>query len=156
MANALAPIKTKGAMNYRTMEGARAFKRDAKSELFLLAVTNMVSEPAFYESGSKRDARFVYLIHKVVQDDPEWIARFVPWLRNTAQMRSASIQMAAEYVAAGGPSGRKVIASAIARGRRAGRDAGVLGNPTRSQLPSAGEAWCGRRGAAGVHRVRAR
>ena len=113
--NAFSPIKTKGQMRHRTHEGARAFKRDAKSELFLLAITNMVSEPAFYESGSKRDARFVDLIHKVTQTDPDWIARFVPWLRDTAQMRSASIQMAAEYVAAGGRGGRRVIDSAIVR-----------------------------------------
>ncbi len=113
--NVHAPIKTKGAMKVRTHEGARAFKRDAKSELFLLAVTNMVSEQTFYEPGSKRDQRFVNLIHKVTKNDPEWVQRFVPWLRNTAQMRSAAVQMAAEYVAAGGPNGRQVIASAMSR-----------------------------------------
>lgn len=113
--NALAPIKTIGAMRERTYEGARAFARDAKSELFLLAVTNMVSERTFYEIGSKRDQRFVRLVDEVTKEDPEWVRRFVPWLRNTAQMRSAAVQMAAEYVAAGGPSGRDVIASAMAR-----------------------------------------
>lgn len=114
-ANVRAPVKTKGAMRKRTYEGARAYKRDAKSELFLLAITNMVSEPTFYESGSKRDKRYVKLIHKVTREDPEWMQRFIPWLRNTAQMRSASVQMAAEYVAAGGPNGRQVIASAMSR-----------------------------------------
>ncbi len=113
--NAGAPIKTKGAMNKRTFEGARAYKRDAKSELFLLAITNMVAEDTFYEAGGKRDERFVNLVHKVTEIDPEWIARFVPWLRNTANMRSVAVVMAAEYVAAGGPNGRQVVASALAR-----------------------------------------
>jgi hypothetical protein len=114
-ANVRAPIKTKGAMRKRTYEGALAYKRDAKSELFLLAVANMVAEQTFYEPGSMRDERFVRLIHEVTRQDPEWMRRFVPWLRNTAQMRSAAVQMAAEYVAAGGPNGRQVIASAMAR-----------------------------------------
>ena len=42
----------------RTGEGAPGFARDAKSELFLLAVSNMVSEKAFYESAQDRDERF--------------------------------------------------------------------------------------------------
>lgn len=113
--NVHAPIKTKGAKINRTYEGAAAFGRDAKSSLFLLAVTNMVSENTFYESDAKRDMRYVQLIHKVTKSDPEWVQRFVPWLRNTAQMRSAAVQMAAEYVAAGGPNGRQVVASAMSR-----------------------------------------
>ena len=113
--NVHAPIKTERAKNKRTYEGAAAFGRDDKSRLFLLAVTNMVSENTFYESGSERDLRYVELIHKVTTSDPEWMQRFVPWLRNTAQMRSAAVQMAAEYVAAGGPNGRQVVASAMSR-----------------------------------------
>ena len=35
--------------------------------------------------------------------------RFVPWLRNEANMRSAAVVAAAEYVKAGGPHGRNVI-----------------------------------------------
>ncbi len=89
--------------------------RDPKSELFLLAVTNMVAEQTFYETAGERDRRFVELIHQVTREDPDWVARFVPWLRNSANMRSAAVVMAAEYVAAGGPAGRKVIASAVAR-----------------------------------------
>jgi hypothetical protein len=40
-------IKTKGARKHRTYEGARAFARTDKSELFLLAITNMVAERTF-------------------------------------------------------------------------------------------------------------
>ncbi len=109
-------IRTEPARrNIRTFEGARALERDAKSELFLLAVTNMVGEDTFYEKGGRRDARFVELIHQVTNEDPDWIRRFVPWLRNHANMRSAPIVMAAEYVAAGGERGRAVVASAMER-----------------------------------------
>ena len=98
-----------------TYEGAPAFTREAKSELFLLAVTNMVGENTFYESAEDRDARFEQLIHTVVAQDPDWVARFIPYLRNTLNMRTASIVMAAEYVKAGGPNGRKVVDAALQR-----------------------------------------
>lgn len=98
-----------------TFEGAAAYQRDPKSELFLLAVTNMVSEPTFYESGSERDLRFIGLVHEVTKSDPQWMLEFIPWLRRGALMRSASVQAAAEYVKAGGPNGRQVIASTLWR-----------------------------------------
>jgi hypothetical protein len=113
--NVRSAIKTVGMPTAYTHEGARSFERDPKSELFLLAVTNMVGERTFYEGANKRDARFVELIHRVTNEDPEWMQRFVPWLRNEANMRSAAVVIAAEYVKAGGPHGRKVIASAVAR-----------------------------------------
>jgi hypothetical protein len=63
----------------------------------MLAVSNMVSERTFYEGGKQRDERFVRLVHAVAKDDPAWLARMVPWLRNTANMRSASLVAAIEY-----------------------------------------------------------
>jgi len=95
-----APIKSvKGRKpDTLTYEGGAGYSREAKSELFLLAVTNMVSENTFYENGKNRDQRFVSLIRQVALEDPDWIARFVPYLRNTMNMRSASIVMAAELV----------------------------------------------------------
>lgn len=113
--NVRSAIKTVGMPTVRTHEGARAFTHDPKSELFLLAVTNMVAERTFYEGADESDKRFVDLIHRVTKVDPEWMQRFVPWLRNEANMRSAAVVAAAEYVKAGGPHGRKVIASAVAR-----------------------------------------
>ena len=98
-----------------THEGGRGYSRDVKSELFLLAVTNMVAEDSFYESGDVRDARFRSLLHAAVAEDPEWVARFVPWLRGSANMRSASVVAAVEYVRAGGPFGRRVVNSALLR-----------------------------------------
>lgn len=110
-----APVTTTGPASIWTNEGGIAWERDAKSDLFLLAVANMVSQDTFYEAATERDERFRKLIWQVVQEDPEWIARFVPYLRDQAQMRSASVVLAAEYVAAGGPGGRGVIASALQR-----------------------------------------
>jgi hypothetical protein len=98
-----------------THEGAPGYERKAKGELFLLAVTNMVGENTFYETAESRDARFEELIHKVTAKDPDWIRAFIPYLRDTLNMRTASIVMAAEYVKAGGPNGRSVVSSALLR-----------------------------------------
>jgi len=108
------PVQTTGVRAH-TEEGHRGYERDAKSELFLLAVANMVGEDTFYEGASERDARYRDLIHAVVAEDPEWVAALVPYLRDTMQMRSASVVMAAEYVRAGGPSGRAVVDAALQR-----------------------------------------
>lgn len=96
-------------------EGLPAFSRAAKSDLFLLGVTNFVSEDSFYEDASERDDRFRVLIHEVTQADPEWVQNFVQYLRGTANMRSVAVVAAVEYVLAGGPSGRAVINSACHR-----------------------------------------
>jgi hypothetical protein len=98
-----------------TYEGGPAYLRDVKSELFLLAVTNLVGEDTFYESADDRDGRFRELVHAAVAQDADWVARFVPWLRDVANLRSASVVAAVEYVRAGGPFGRRVVASALAR-----------------------------------------
>ena len=89
--NVTAPVRTVRNLTF-THEGAVALRRDAKSELFLLAITNMVAERTFYETADARDERFVELIREVTRDDPEWVQRFVPWLRNVANMRSAAVR----------------------------------------------------------------
>ncbi len=112
--NLQAPIRTTDSAVV-TFEDGRGYERDAKSALFLLAVSNMVREQTFYEGAWDRDRRFQRLIRQVVASEPEWIAGFVPYLRNSMQMRSASVVMAAEYVKAGAPHGRQVVASALHR-----------------------------------------
>lgn len=109
-----APVRSTGRQT-QTFEGGDAFERDAKSDLFLLAVTNMVGEDTFYEDAATRDDRYTRLIHAVTEQDPDWVARFLPWLRQTANMRSASIVGAAEYIRAGGPNGRSVVKSVLQR-----------------------------------------
>lgn len=94
------PLKTKAAPTLHTYEGGAAYVPKAKTELFQLAVTNMVGEDTFYEKAGDRDARFTALVHKVAVKDPEWMLGFLRFLRSTANMRSASIVAAAEAVKA--------------------------------------------------------
>ena len=79
-----------------TAEGGAGYKRDAKSELFMLAVSNMVGEDTFYEGATERDARFRDLVRAVAVIDPAWTRKFIEWLRTGANMRSASVVAAAE------------------------------------------------------------
>lgn len=108
------PVTSTGVQTV-THQGGGGYERDAKSELYLLAVTNMVGEGTFYERAGTRDGRFTRLIHQVTVEDPEWVAGFVPYLRDEMQMRSASIMMAAEYARAKGPNARRVINSVMSR-----------------------------------------
>ncbi|MFC4116516.1 TROVE domain-containing protein [Nonomuraea zeae] len=94
------PVTTERAPTGRTHEGAPGYVRDAKGELFLLAVSNMVGEDTFYERAGERDARYRALVHQVAVEDGEWLARFLPWLRGTANLRSAPIVAALEAVRA--------------------------------------------------------
>jgi hypothetical protein len=92
------PMTTTGPTT--THEGGAAFIRDAKSELYLLAVTNLVGEDTFYERARQRDDRFVQLVRSIAVSDPAWLYRFLGWLRNGANMRSASVVVAAEAIRA--------------------------------------------------------
>jgi hypothetical protein len=82
----------------RTYEGGPAYKRDSLSDLFLLGVTNFVSEKTFYEKAEDRDNRFAMLARTVAVANPEWFTNFVGWLRQEGNMRSASLVAAAEGV----------------------------------------------------------
>jgi hypothetical protein len=106
----------------RTFEGGKAYQRDPKSDLFLLAVTNMVGEDTFYESADVRDERYRTLVQAVAVTDPEWMLRFVTWLRLGANMRSAAVVAACEAVrarldadASGSGHNRQLIAAACQR-----------------------------------------
>jgi hypothetical protein len=106
----------------RTYQGGRGRERDARSELFLLAVANFVSQQTFYEAGAERDDRFAALVRELAVSDPEWTAGLLGWLRGEGNLRTASIVGAAEYVkarldagATDGPSNRQVIDSVLRR-----------------------------------------
>ncbi|WP_326811927.1 TROVE domain-containing protein [Streptomyces scopuliridis] len=106
----------------RTHEGGDGVLRDAKSELFLLAVANFVSQQTTYESGDERDDRFRALVRKLAVAEPEWTAGLLGWLRGEGQLRTASIVGAAEYVkarldagATDGPGNRQVVDSVLLR-----------------------------------------
>jgi hypothetical protein len=104
-----------GLSTVSTYEGGVGFSREPRTELFLLAVSNLVGEDTFYEDAAGRDRRYADLCQKVTGLDPAWMQKFIPWLRKGANMRSASIVAAAEYADAGGPNVRRVIDSAMAR-----------------------------------------
>ena len=107
--------------NARTHEGAPAMVRDARSELFMLGVTNLVGEDTFYEKGAGRDARFAALVREVATTfEPAWMVGFVGWLRREVGLRSAPLVAACEAVNARLESGlagdnRAMIDAAISR-----------------------------------------
>jgi hypothetical protein len=116
---ALFNVKLRGGRREATAEGAPGFVREPRTELFLLAVSNMVGEHTYYEGAGERDARFRELVAAVAVADPDWFARFVPWLRTGAMLRSASVVAALEgaraQVAAGIPGSRAVVDAALQR-----------------------------------------
>ncbi|MFD8531443.1 TROVE domain-containing protein [Streptosporangium canum] len=114
------PVKSESVASGRTFEGAPGHARDARSELFLLAVSNMVGEDTFYEGKTERDQRFRDLVHRLAVQDGEWLARFLPWLRREADMRSAPIVAALEAVKARRDAGveglsRRLVDSVLQR-----------------------------------------
>ncbi|MFI6786815.1 TROVE domain-containing protein [Nonomuraea sp. NPDC050383] len=119
-ASVSSPVKSEATPSGRTFEGAPGYARDAKSELFLLAVANMVGEKTFYEKAGDRDSRFRALVHQVAVEDGEWLARFLPWLRSEANMRTAPVVAALEAVKARLAAGehglnRQLVDSALQR-----------------------------------------
>ena len=113
----LSPIVSTGAA--LTHEGGAGAARDSKSELFLLAVANMVGENTYYEAAEGRDTRYAELVREVAVADPEWMRDFLTWLRTGANMRSASLVGAAEatraLLAAKLPGSRQLIKSVLKR-----------------------------------------
>jgi hypothetical protein len=83
----------------RTHQGGTGYLRAAKSELFLLAVSNFVGQDAFYEKGGDRDDRYERLVRKLAIEDPEWTAGLLKWLRGEGNMRTAALVGAAEFTA---------------------------------------------------------
>jgi TROVE domain-containing protein len=112
------PVRTAPVPVGVTYEGAPGYARDAKSELFLLAVAHL-ADASFYESAPERDQRFADLVRAVTAEDPRWMARFVPWLRDGAGLRTAAVVAAAEaakaLLEAGQPGGRQLIADTLRR-----------------------------------------
>ncbi|MFI8872514.1 TROVE domain-containing protein [Streptomyces sp. NPDC055243] len=106
------PVTTTGEQA-RTHEGGAGHLRDAKSELFLLAVSNFVGQDVFYEKGGQRDDRYTQLIRSLAVEDPDWCVDFLRWLRGEANMRTASLVGAAEFTA------ERILQNAPGFGRQA-------------------------------------
>lgn len=119
------PITSEQTSSVKTHEGAPGFARDTKSELFLYAVSRFSGEGSFYEDAKKGDTRFRSLVCTATEQDSTWVAGFVKWLRTEANMRSAAVVAACEYVktrsladptnTAKAPTSRGVIDSVILR-----------------------------------------
>jgi len=133
------PIVSISAPATYTYNQAAGFVRDPQSELFLLAVTNMVSADSFYEKAVARDARFKKLVHEVAAADPEWMTRFLPWLRNVANMRTASmvgaVEAAISMLHRGIPGGRQLVNSVLQRADEPGEVIGYVVSSYGRKLP---------------------
>jgi hypothetical protein len=133
------PVTTTGERT-ATHEGAAGHLRDAKSELFLLAVSNFVGADTFYEKGGQRDDRYTQLVRKLAIEDPEWTAGLLGWLRGEGNMRTAALVGAAEFTAerllheAPGYS-RQVIASVLQRADEPGEMLGYWTSKYGRKLP---------------------
>ncbi|MEK9523990.1 TROVE domain-containing protein [Streptomyces venezuelae] len=107
------PVTTTGERT-RTNEGGVGYLRTEKSELFLLAVANMVGQDTFYEAGGQRDDRYTQLVRSLAVADPEWTADLLGWLRSEANMRTAALVGAAEFVKARLDAGKQPGAAVVA------------------------------------------
>lgn len=140
------PVTTTGETT-RTYEGATGRVRDARSELFLLAVSNFLAD-TFYEGAKERDDRFERLVRQLALEDPEWTAGLLGWLRSDGNMRTAALVGAAEFVKArmdAGPEpvrnygttglNRKVIDSVLQRADEPGELLGYWTSKYGRKLP---------------------
>ncbi len=93
---ATSPIRGYRSPGITTHEGAPASKREPKSELFLLGVSDFYGEATFYESADDRRARLVNLVRQVAAEDAAWLIQFVRWLRREANIRTTALVIALE------------------------------------------------------------
>lgn len=117
-ASARSPITSTPALA-TTHEGAQGYARDARSEVFLAAVSSL-NENLFYESAEGVRARLRDRIYMVALQDPTWVANLVHWLRYRANLRSVAAVVAVYAVAARLDAGergenRQIIAASIRR-----------------------------------------
>ena len=145
-----------------TYEGAPGFARDAKSELFLLAVANMVGEDTFYERRGRprralRAARRRGGRRRRRLDGAGSCPGCAPRPTCARRRWSARCEAACAMVARGhSPGSRPVVASRAAAGRRAGRGARVLDRRgTAAPFPKPVKRGIADAVAPALHRVRA-
>jgi hypothetical protein len=113
------PISGSSTPAGRTYQGAPGYERDVKSELFLLATTNLVSEDTFYEDAKTRDGRYQELVRTMAVVDPVWTYGLLRWLRGPGNLRSAPIVGACEFVKARlDANGTKTTSSDVMNARR--------------------------------------
>lgn len=118
VATVTSPLRTNsGAPDARTYEGAAAWNKDAKTDLFgRLTSSFHGNEKSFYESGKQRDDKLVELVRQLAVSEPQWMLDFATWLRGPGNIRTAALMVAAEFVKArldagctGGSFNRRII-----------------------------------------------
>jgi hypothetical protein len=116
------PMATETVPSGQTHEGGTGYARDARTELFLRATASFAGEDSFYEGSAARDERMRELVSGLATDADGfgWLQGFLPWLRGEANIRTASVLLAAEAVrarlAAGLVGGnRQLIGSVLGR-----------------------------------------
>jgi hypothetical protein len=72
-----------------TFNGGPGYTVDDRTEVFLLSLTFLTT--AYYESESERVKRYADAVRRVAETDPEWLAGYLKWLRQTANIRTAAI-----------------------------------------------------------------
>jgi TROVE domain-containing protein len=110
------PTKTNTLTKTKTHEGGAGWTPDnPATELLFTAVVTYVGEDTFYESAETRTQRLVDLVHSATKRNPNLVENIARQLRHDFKIRTASILVACEYVAAGGTNVRKVIDSVCQR-----------------------------------------
>ncbi|MFC4335552.1 TROVE domain-containing protein [Salininema proteolyticum] len=84
-------VRTRQPTAMANPEGGMGFIRDAKEELFVLALNFASGKDTAYEKSDERFARFLDLLYAVTVKDAKWIRHFLPWLRDSANMRTVSL-----------------------------------------------------------------
>lgn len=121
-------------------KGEKSYNRSAKSELFLLGISDFVAD-TFYESVDNRQDRINALVSQIVVEDLEWLKSYVEWLRNTANMRSASLAIALRAAHAMNKKGitgaRSLVSSVLIRADEPGEALAFWHTEYGRKLPSA-------------------
>lgn len=112
-------IKTTGITSVNH-NGGIGYARDARSELFLAAVTSL-NEDTYYESAVERAERIGHLVSQDgIYNDLNWSKGLVTWLRDDAKLRAVPTMLASHIVhtrLSNGLTGgnREIIAASIGR-----------------------------------------
>lgn len=109
------PLVTQPRTFERTHEGGVAYSKDPKTELFTLASVRFLGEDSFYESADIGTKRFVALVRQIATTDPEWLLKFIGWLRRDANIRTGAVVAAAEACGMRAKGARDMVMAACRR-----------------------------------------
>jgi hypothetical protein len=100
-------------------QGGDALMYSKKSRLFMMAVNTFSGEASYYNNAATRDAELKELVQLIAVKDPDWMTRFLPWLRTVANIRTSTITIAVDaamaMLKAGIPGGRQIVDSVLQR-----------------------------------------